>query len=263
MILNPLYTDDYLMVIEKPPGLVVTSSETTSVLTLEDILKQDFHIKVERGGVVHRLDKDTSGLMVVAKRDQVLEDLQAQFKNREVKKEYLALVHGWVKEGGRVEGDIGRNPQNREKFVVFEPDEIEESEVNVKSAVTEYSPINLYQMSEEMVGQLYEEFNKIQLRKIQSSRYQQFSLLSCQPLTGRTHQIRVHLKHIGFPIVGDDKYGGRKTVRLDHRWCRRQFLHAHKLEFTHPGTKEVLTFESSLPADLALSLNYLDKVAQT
>src|SRR5260221_11551707 len=115
-----LFQDDSLMVINKPPGLVVDSSESQKAGTLQEILEKEFGIKVERGGIVHRLDKDTSGLMIIAKTREALETLQQQFKERMVKKEYLALAHGWMEKEEVVSGAIGRNPRNRQKFTVLD-----------------------------------------------------------------------------------------------------------------------------------------------
>jgi 23S rRNA pseudouridine1911/1915/1917 synthase len=252
-----IYSDDSLMVFDKPPGLVVTSSETSKETTLEDILKDEYKINLDRGGIVHRLDKDTSGLIVVAKTLQALEDLQSQFKSRTINKEYQALVHGFVKEPGRVEGAIGRNPGNREKFVVFEDFE---EDANVRESVTDYQPLQQLRLGEDQLLEIFPDYSKIQMRKIHNSHYPEFTLLSCHPLTGRTHQIRVHLKHIGFPIVGDEKYAGRKTARLDRRWCKRQFLHAARLEFKHPQSGETMKFESQLPEDLTQALKLLEKI---
>ncbi|KKQ65810.1 MAG: Pseudouridine synthase [Candidatus Daviesbacteria bacterium GW2011_GWA2_38_24] len=239
-----IYCDDDLMVIDKPAGLVVDPSETQKTLTLAEILQSEFGINLDRGGIVHRLDKDTSGLLLVAKKQEVLEALQAQFKERTVKKEYLALVHGLILEDGTIDKPIGRNPGDREKFVVLE---------DGKEAVTEYQPISnfKFQISN------FKDLNKIQTRKLERSNYGQFTLVRCFPKTGRTHQIRVHLKYIGHPIVGDEKYAGRKTSRLDHRLVGRQFLHAAKLEFSHPGLKKRMSFESPLPEDLNMALEKL------
>lgn len=256
-MLEVVFSDDSLMVLEKPAGLVVTSSETQSSQTLEDILKEEFSINLDRGGIVHRLDKDTSGLILVAKTAEAMEKLQAQFKSREVKKEYLALVHGWVEEAGRVEGAIMRNLCDREKFIVVAS---QASPGVAREAVTEYEPIEKFKIESEKLKAIFEGFNNIQMRKLERSRYGQFTLLRCYPLTGRTHQIRVHLKYAGFPIVGDEKYGGRKTVRLDHRWCKRQFLHAAKLSFTHPQSGERIELESALPEDLKQAIETLEKV---
>ena len=202
-MLKIIFQDEYLLVLDKPPGLVVTSSETRHDQTLEDILKGDFGINIERGGIVHRLDKDTSGLLVVAKTTEVLEKLQAQFKERTIKKEYLTLVHGWIEKPGKIDIAIGRNPGNREKFVA------DNNLENSRGAVTEYEPIGNFQFSIFNFQKIFAGFNKIQFRKLRTTNYEHFTLLRCFPHTGRTHQIRVHLKYIGNPVVGDEKYGGR------------------------------------------------------
>lgn len=246
-----VYQDEYLLVVDKPPGLVVAPTETQAEPTLADILRDDFGITVERGGIVHRLDKDTSGLLLVAKTPEILEKLQAQFKERTVQKEYICLVHGWLMEPGVVDGSIGRNPGDREKFVVMEEG---------REARTRYAPIQRYVLPQARIEEFFEEYNKIQRRKLDRSEYGKLTLVECKPETGRTHQIRVHLKHIGFPIAGDQKYGGRKTTRLDHRWLKRQFLHAAKLEFTHPVSGERVKLESPLPEDLVEVLSLLEKV---
>ncbi len=238
-----IFTDPDILVLDKSGNLVVTNSDTVSSNTLEEILKDQFKINLDRGGIVHRLDKDTSGLIVVAKTESALDNLQAQFKNRQVKKTYLALVHGWLESAGQVVGEIGRNPGNREKFTVL-------GDGSGKEAVTDYRPLQKLEMSQAEVDTLYPDFNKIQIRKLATSHFALFTLVECQPKTGRTHQIRVHLKHIGFPIVGDEKYVGRRLWRLDHRFCPRQFLHAQRLEFNHPTSAERIIFESDLPEDL-------------
>ena len=249
--LNILFSDDYLMVIDKPAGLVVTPADSVKVETLSDILIREYNIQIDRGGVVHRLDKDTSGILLIAKTQQSLEQLQFQFKERMVKKEYLALSHGLLEGEEIVSGSIERNPKNREKFIVTE---------DGKEAETKFTPIQKYKLSEDKMEQLFtSQFNKIQRRKLERTNYGIFTLIRCFPLTGRTHQIRVHLKYLGFPIVGDEKYAGRKTARLDGRWCERQFLHAAKIYFYHPHTGETMTFESPLPEDLAKVLTYLEK----
>ncbi|MDO8498277.1 MAG: RluA family pseudouridine synthase [bacterium] len=248
-----VFNDEYLLVLDKPPGLVVTSSETKKEPSLEDILASQGST-LERAGIVHRLDKDTSGLLVVAKKQDVLENLQSQFKERGVLKEYLALVHGWVEKGGRIEASIARNPGDREKFVV-----VDGSRIEGREAVTEYQPVQKFLILNSKLLTLFEGFNKIQMKKLEKSGFGKFTLLKCHPLTGRTHQIRVHLKYLGHPLVGDQKYGGRKTTRLDHRFCPRQFLHAARLEFTHPVTGERIKLESNLPEDLEKALGYLEK----
>lgn len=242
--------DDTLLVLDKPAGLVVDPAATVKEQTLADILSADFGIKLFRGGIVHRLDKDTSGIMLVAKTQGTLENLQSQFKQRKIKKEYLALVHGKLTDKGRVEGNIGRNPKNREKFTVLEEG---------KEAVTEYDPIQRLEISEKRLVEIFSGFSKIQMRKLNAKRYSLFTLVACRPLTGRTHQIRVHLKYIGHPIVSDQKYVGRKMYRLDSRWCPRMFLHATKLGFYHPVSGQWMEVESDLPADLEKALENLGK----
>lgn len=239
-MIKVVFEDDSLLILDKPPGLVVDRSQTQKEDTLEDWLA-DRGNNLARHGIVHRLDKDTSGIILVAKTQQALKSLQEQFKSRAVKKEYMALVHGTISGSGRVEGSIGRNPQKREKFSVI---------LDGKEAVTEYEPIEKFQIPNDKFQIIFNDFNKIQMRKLERQKYGQFTLLRCRPKTGRIHQIRVHLKYIGHPIVSDETYVGRKMYRLDNRWCPRQFLHAAKLEFRHPDSGEWMQFESKLPEDL-------------
>ncbi len=227
MDLKIIYEDESLLVLDKPPGLVVTEI---------------------KGLLVHRLDKDTSGILLVAKTQEALENLQAQFKQRIVKKQYLALVHGHIIEGGSVKREVARNPKNKGKFTVI---------AGGRQAETEYEPMKSLQLSAVSFQQIFSELNKIQTKKLERMKYNQFTLVKCFPRTGRTHQIRVHLKYIGHPIVSDDKYGGRKINRLDHRWCPRQFLHAQKIGFKHPKTGNWMEIESKLPEDLERALNKL------
>ena len=196
--LNIIYQDDDFMVIDKPPGLVTTPAESISEETVSDILEKEYGNKLERGGVVHRLDKDTSGILLAAKTQPAFDALQNQFRERTIHKTYLALVHQYIPEKGTINGSIGRNPQNREKFTVL-PDG--------KEAVTDFELIQRYQMNDEKMMETFPDFNSIQRRKMAKTNYAQFSLVSASPKTGRTHQIRVHLKHINYPIVGDEKYG--------------------------------------------------------
>ncbi len=250
-IFSILFQDDSLMVIDKPAGLVVTPADSVKVETLSDILIRDYGIKVDRGGVVHRLDKDTSGLLLIAKTEAALAQLQFQFKERMVKKEYLALSHGFLDKEEIVSGSIERNPKSREKFIVLE---------GGKEAETKFIPGQKYVLKPEKMEELFtSQFNKIQRKKLERSNYGDFTLIRAYPLTGRTHQIRVHLKYLGFPIVGDAKYAGRKTARLDGRWCRRQFLHAAKISFYHPVSGKSMSFEAELPEDLREVLNNLNE----
>ena len=247
-MIKVIFQDNDLLVIDKSAGLVVDRSNTQVADTLEDILQKDFGIKLERGGIVHRLDKDTSGVILVAKTQEALENLQAQFQMRKTKKEYLALVHGLVETAGKVEGNIGRNPVKREKFTVLDTG---------KEAVTEYEPVERLQFTGDRLQEIFSNFNKIQIRKLSTIHYNLFTLLKVFPKTGRTHQIRVHLKYINHPIVADEKYAGRKMYRLDKRWCPRQFLHAARLGFYHPKSGEWMEMESQMPEDLQKVLSSL------
>ncbi len=279
MVFQVLYTDDYLMVVNKPAGLVVEPAESIKEETLVDILRREYSIRLERAGIVHRLDKDTSGILLVAKTQEALENLQDQFKKRIIKKEYLALAHGLITERGKIDAPISRNPGNREKFTVISAispgrsqgppsrwsiaSQGDSFEVSGREAVTEYEPVKNLQFTLRGSGQaidnlqsIFNDFNKIQMRKLEKQHYGEFTLLRCKPKTGRTHQIRVHLKYINHPIVSDEKYVGRKTFRLDKRWCPRMFLHAAKIGFKHPETSEWMEVESKLPEDLRKVLLY-------
>lgn len=209
--LDILFEDDDLLVINKPAGIVVHPTLDHPTGTIVNALL--YHLpnladESLRPGIVHRLDKNTSGLLVIAKNEKSLENLKKQFKARTVSKEYLALVSGEVpKERGTIVGPIARHPKLKTKFIV---------DSSGKEAETEYRVLE---------------------------RFKNFSFLSLKPLTGRTHQLRVHLTHMGYPIVGDKLYGGKMLLN-------RQFLHAEKLSFKHPETKKQLTFESKLPKEL-------------
>ena len=246
--LTILFEDKSLLAVDKPPGLVVDKSETQKQDTLEDLLASKYDNFPARAGIVHRLDKDTSGVILIAKTQRVLENLQAQFKNRQIKKEYLALVHGVIENPGKVEGSIGRNPMRHDKFSVME---------DGREAETEYSPVNSLQFTVDSLQSVFKDLKKTEIKKLESMSYNQFTLLKCRPLTGRTHQIRVHLKYINHPIVADEKYVGRKIIRLDLRWCPRMFLHAKKIGFYHPGNGKWMEFESELPEDLKKALDVL------
>jgi 23S rRNA pseudouridine1911/1915/1917 synthase len=246
--LSIIFEDQHLLVVNKPAGVVTAPSDTTKVPSLVEIIADKYQIDLERAGIVHRLDKDTSGLLLVARDQASLEALQAQFKERTVSKEYTALAHGHILEAITVDQPIMRNPSEREKFITH-PDG--------REAQTEFIPLDQFTLTPEQLTEMFPDYPKIQMRKLSSNNYGQFTLLQCRPKTGRTHQIRVHLKHLGHPIVGDAKYGGRKTARQDHRWCARQFLHASQISFNHPVTEERLTFSAPLPTDLMTSLQYL------
>lgn len=231
-----IFEDEFLLVVAKPAGMVVNRAESVKQATLQDWLetKIDFGLFAEsdfkkRSGLVHRLDKDTSGIILAAKTPEVFRELQSQFKKRVVKKTYLALVHGWPKiERGEIDLPIGRNPYNRHKFGIFWPG---------KKAKT--------------VFEVERRFDK---------RKERLALLRLHPLTGRTHQLRVHLQHQGWPIVADPIYGGRKNLRRDAAWCPRLFLHAAGIVFNHPVSGKEIGFEMSLPAELGAVLEGLTLV---
>lgn len=230
-----IYQDNSLLVIDKPTGWIVNDASTTNGQpTLQAWLsKMDYPLaksREYRSGIVHRLDKETSGVLLIAKTKEAFEKLQAQFKNREVKKTYTALVHGKVEpKEGEIKAPVGRLPWRRDRFGVLP---------GGRSAETQYKTISNLQFT------------------IKNER-QDFTLLELKPKTGRTHQIRIHLKYLGHPVVGDEFYAGRKTARNDRKWCPRLFLHASEIEFEHPATKNRVVFKSKLSSDLEDTLKSL------
>jgi 23S rRNA pseudouridine1911/1915/1917 synthase len=216
-----IYEDAEIMVIDKPAGLTVHPAPGQPSHTLVNALLAHcpgltMNNDLTRPGIVHRLDKDTSGLIVLAKNDFAREYLVAQFKSRTVNKRYLVLVKGSLSpEQGIIEAPIGRDPHHKRRMAVVEAG---------KQAITRY-----------------------QVRK----HVDDYTLLEVSPLTGRTHQIRVHLSAIGYPVVGDPTYG-IKSAQLD-----RQFVHAYCLGFRLPSTKQYHEFTSPLPADLEQALEHL------
>jgi len=225
-----VFQDTDLLIIDKPAGWIANCSRTTaSQPTLQAWLENNFpsQLQLDRAGLVHRLDKETSGLLLVAKKATAFANLQAQFKNRLVCKKYLVLLnHRVMPVKGCIQTPIIRNPFNRHRFGVF---------LGGRPARTAYQVITVFA----------------------SPRLGVFSLVEAEPRTGRTHQIRVHFKHSGFPVVGDILYAGRKTARSDRRWCPRHFLHAACLEFKHPASGKCLVFHSPLPGDLQRALDFI------
>lgn len=203
--------------IDKPSGLTVNKAETTkNQETIEDRLPES---DLPRRGIVHRLDKDTSGLLLIAKNRPALINLQKQFKDRLIKKTYLALVHGRLSpKAGTIRLPLARQPFNRHRFGVF---------IDGKAAETGYET----QWSNG-----------------------EFTLVEVHPKTGRTHQIRVHFKHLGHPLAADPLYGGKKTLKKDLQWCPRLFLHSHKIEFSHPLSHKIINLTAVLPYDLQTAL---------
>ncbi|KKW11603.1 MAG: Pseudouridine synthase [Candidatus Gottesmanbacteria bacterium GW2011_GWB1_49_7] len=217
MNITILFEDDALIVINKPPGMVVNRAESVKGETVQDWVEKTYRIFIaDRAGIVHRIDKETSGILLVAKTPDAFTELQRQFKERIIKKTYLAIVHGkLVPEEGEINAPVGRLPWNRERFGIVP---------GGKEAVTKY--------------------------KIQKY-IKDFSIVELYPQSGRTHQIRVHLKYINHPIVGDYLYAGRKTARDDRRWAPRVMLHAWKLTCLHPTTGKTLDFVAPIPDDMS------------
>ncbi len=225
------YEDGDMLVINKPAGMVVHPAVGHESGTLVNAVL--FHCPdlegiggEKRPGIVHRLDKDTSGLIVVAKNEQAMRHLQAQFKERTVDKRYLALVEGQMNlPEALIDAPIGRDPRQRKKMAVIPLHYSARS----RPAQTEYRTL---------IG------------------YDDYTLVECRLLTGRTHQIRVHLAYAGFPIVGDTVYGRRKqTIRL-----KRHFLHAARLALLRPSDNTLLSFEAELPPELTAVLQPLETV---
>lgn len=208
--LDIVYEDNYLLVVNKPKGLVVHPGAGYHEVTLASALLyycNNLSSDPIRPGIVHRLDKDTSGLLLVAKNDQVHALLSEMIAKREVKRQYLAVVSGlFPHKKARVEAPIGRDKNNRQQMCVCEEG---------KMAITHFTRLETYSDS---------------------------SLLLCQLETGRTHQIRVHAKFMNFSVVGDPLYGLKKNILDDG-----QLLHAFKLSFIHPITNQALEFSASLP----------------
>lgn len=226
--LEIVYEDATLLVVNKPAGIVVHPAAGTPSGTLANALAYHFQQLPDAGtgvrpGIVHRLDRDTSGLLVVAKTEAALENLSDQFRDRTVFKSYIALVHGNVlSDSGKIDQPLARDPANRTRMAVVR---------GGRNALTLYR-----------VGR----------------RFQRFTLLDVELKTGRTHQIRVHLAWLKHPVVGDEIYGaGRDNTIRDARLrarirnLKRHFLHAEKLGFTHPETGQFVKFESPLPANLS------------
>jgi 23S rRNA pseudouridine1911/1915/1917 synthase len=235
--LDVVYEDDQLMVINKPAGLVVHPGVGNFHGTLVNAIA--WHLRNLPSydpndpsvGLVHRIDKDTSGLLVIAKTPDAKTELGAQFFNHDTHRSYHALVWGnFTEDTGRIEGNIGRDPKDRQRMAVFPPG----SDIG-KSAVTHYKVLE---------------------------RYGYTTLVECRLETGRTHQIRAHMKHIGHPLFADERYGGTEILRGERtasykayiqncfKLCGRQALHAKTLGFVHPATHQQMDFTSELADDM-------------
>lgn len=225
-----IFEDEHMLVLNKPSGVVVNVSNTSSEGTLQQFLQKKLEKELSaadtesefynRAGLVHRLDKETSGVILAAKSEKDFENLKQQFMGREVEKEYVALALGVFEEDiFEINAPISRNPNKRTAMAVVS---------DGKSASTRF----------ERVGEKYIDNMKM-------------TLVKAFPKTGRTHQIRVHLAAMEHPVVGDDLYAGRKRSAITRSRFGRLMLHAHKITFKHPLTDKEVTFEAPLPPELS------------
>jgi len=209
-----IHQDKFLLILNKPGGLVTLRTASYKGKTLQNWVEEEFGIRIEgRAGIVHRLDKETWGIILVAKKKSAFVDLQYQFKKREVEKTYWALVKGFLSGSGKIVAPLGRVPWKRFRFGVIP---------GGRSAETWYQVIKNIIIDGD-----------------------NFTLIKVKPKTGRTHQLRVHLKYLGHPIFGDNLYGGRKERG------KLMFLVAKEIEFTHPQTEKRMKFSVELPSSLA------------
>ena len=246
--LNIIFEDDDIIVLNKPAGMVVHPGHGHRTGTLINGLVYHFNNlpnnSSNRPGLVHRIDKNTSGLLVIAKNENAMTKLSDQFAKKTSKREYVALVWGNVKEdSGTIDKIIGRNPKNRLQNIVIEDDESQSG----KNAITHYKVIK---------------------------RYGYVTLISCTLETGRTHQIRVHMKHIGHTLFNDERYGGNLILKgttftkykqfVDNcfKVLPRQALHAKSLGFIHPRTNNFIEFNSEIPSDIKECLEKWDSYAK-
>lgn len=221
--LDIIFEDDDVLVVNKPQGMVVHPAAGHANHTLVNALL--FHTPLStingefRPGIVHRIDKDTSGLLMVAKNDMAHQSLAQQLKDKTNTREYWAIVHGQIREDeGTIDAPLGRNPQNRQKQAIVK---------DGRNAITHFKVLK---------------------------RYERYTLISCRLETGRTHQIRVHMQYINHPVAGDPLYGPHKTLP-----GKGQYLHAKTLGFEHPRTHEQLLFDAPLPTYFAKMIKYLDE----
>ena len=221
--LDIIYEDQDVIVVNKPQGMVVHPAPGHQDHTLVNALLYHCPLSTINGtfrpGIVHRIDKDTSGLLMIAKNDMAHQSLAAQLKNKTNKREYIALVYGQIKEDkGMINAPLGRDPKDRKRQAVV---------LNGRKAITHFEVLK---------------------------RYPNFTLIKCILETGRTHQIRVHMKYIRHPLVGDPLYGPRKIIG-----DQGQFLHAAVLGFKHPRTGKEMLFDAPLPSNFQKMLQQLDR----
>ncbi|MDD6224556.1 MAG: RluA family pseudouridine synthase [bacterium] len=223
--LNVVYEDEYLLVINKESGMVVHPAPGNYYGTMVNALLYRFEFSSKdriRPGIVHRIDKDTSGLLLVAKTDEVHEKLSELIKEKQVERIYYALVEGIIPhETGTVDAPIGRDPNNRQRMKV--------TDINSKDSITHFKVMKRYPKDHK-------------------------TLIECKLETGRTHQIRVHMAYIGYPIYNDPVYGKTKQA-TDFG----QFLHSKKIKFIHPITNQIIEMETELPLEFQQKLDELDR----
>jgi 23S rRNA pseudouridine1911/1915/1917 synthase len=232
MDIQIIYEDSDMVAINKPAGVIVNRADTVKVETIQDWAEKLYFASINheeiqetekefysRAGIVHRIDKETTGILLLAKNNNAFLELQRQFKEREIKKTYVAIVHGkLVPEDGEINAPVGRLPWNRERFGVVP---------GGKEALTAYHTVKTFSVDQEVL-----------------------TLVELYPHTGRTHQIRVHMKYINHPLLGDYLYAGRKTSRDDRLWAERVMLHAQDLTCFQPSTHETLAIHAPMPDDM-------------
>lgn len=270
MKLDVLFEDNDLLVFNKPSGLVVNESKNNPIslfqilsdydfiksgnFDYQKIIPSDFNdqygtpeeIFKNRNGIAHRLDRDTSGIIVVAKNPGSLVNLLSQFKKRQVKKHYLGLTHGFFTENkGFWNTQITRNKKKRRKFLALLKTDVG------REAKTIYQVKQTFKTNIEKLKSFG--MKKKQIEKV----YQGFSLVEFNIQTGRTHQIRVQSKFFNHAIVGDQLYASKKQIELDQLWCKRQFLHSSRIEFKHPRSGKAVKIEADLTEDLKKTLEWL------
>lgn len=237
-----IFEDEYLLVLDKPAGILVHPTPAQEKNTLVDFLRARI-AKIEtmpwpdrtRAGIVHRLDKDTSGLIIVAKNPRTLVRLQEQFRHHKVQKTYLALVLGKLEKSGEIEAMLTRGKAGFQK--VRELDFSIKNET-IQPAVTLYQTMTKYHFQNQLL-----------------------TLVEVIPKTGRMHQIRAHFKHISHPVIGDPLYNTKASRKISKKLgISRQFLHAQKLEFKHPLTQKKIKFKSQLPNELNNILVKISKI---
>lgn len=243
MNIKIIYEDENICIINKPPGIVVNNAQSVKSETVQSWAFDRFFQNIprsesefyQRAGVVHRLDKDTSGVLCLAKNESAFLFVKEQFMNRTAQKVYLALVHGKVEpKVAEISAPVGRLPWNREHFGILS---------DGRPAITKFECIDFYRKnnSNEKNPEL-------------------FTFIKLFPKTGRTHQIRVHMKYVNHPVVADNLYAGRKLSKTDLNWAPRLMLHAFSLTIKIPQSTSVCTFEAELPDDIISSLAQLHKL---